>query len=178
MSSGKSSESNWRPATVEGDDVADEVDTETIILVQNFQVGEAVSGFESSRNNESVMEISPMIIDVQVNHVASEDASIDTDNTCYITINEKLVKRQNLPMQPLARPRRIQGVNQGMDELITHLSWAKLDMGGYLMQKSYMYVIQNQRQGMILGLKWMEEHPVTVDCDKEVLTFQEYVLQL
>ena len=44
-------------------------------------------------------------------------------------------------------------------------------MGGYQIQKAYIYVIPKQRQSIILGLPWMEEHAVLVNCDKKILKF-------
>lgn len=120
---------------------------------------------------EAKMETMPMMVDVQVNDIAYEEALVDTGNTCYITISGKLAMKLKLPQQELLRPRRVQGVSQGMDEMITHLAWAKIDIGGYQIKKAYMYVIPKQRQAMILGLRWMEEHAVTVDCDNKVLKF-------
>lgn len=74
---------------------------------------------------EAKMETMPMMVDVQVNDIAYEEALVDTGNTCYITISGKLATKLKLPQQELLRPRRVQGVSQGMDEMITRLAWAK-----------------------------------------------------
>ncbi|KAI0992434.1 hypothetical protein K3495_g15751, partial [Podosphaera aphanis] len=83
------------------------------------------------------METMPMMVDVQVNDIAYEEALVDTGNTCYITISGKLATKLKLPQQELLMPRRVQGVSQGMDEMITHLAWAKIDIGGYQIKKAY-----------------------------------------
>ncbi|KAI0992952.1 hypothetical protein K3495_g15232 [Podosphaera aphanis] len=88
------------------------------------------------------METMPMMVDVQVNDIAYEEALVDTGNTCYITISGKLATKLKLPQQELLRPRRVQGVSQGMDEMITHLAWAKIDIGGYQIKKAYMRGIE------------------------------------
>lgn len=120
---------------------------------------------------EAKMETAPMIVDVQVNDIAYEKALIDTGNTCYITVNKEMVQRLELPIQSLEKPRKIQGVSQGMDETISQLAWAALDIGGYQISKALMYIIWKQRQAMILGLKWMEDHGVILDCEEKVLSF-------
>ncbi|RKF84240.1 hypothetical protein GcM1_134006, partial [Golovinomyces cichoracearum] len=86
---------------------------------------------------ESMMETEPMMVDIQVNDIVFEEASVDTGNTCYITISEKTALKIRLPTRKLARSRRIKGVSQDMSEMITHISWAKIDVGGYQVQKAY-----------------------------------------
>ena len=93
-----------------------------------------------------------MMIDVQINDIAYVEALVDTENTCNITISEETARKLRLPTQKLVRPRRAQGVSQDMNEMITHISWSKIDVGGYQAQKAYMYVIPKQRKPMILGL--------------------------
>ncbi|KAI0996852.1 hypothetical protein K3495_g11332 [Podosphaera aphanis] len=66
---------------------------------------------------EAKMETMLMMVDVQVNDIAYEEALVDTGNTCYITISGKWATKLKLPQQELLRPRRAQGVSQGMDEI-------------------------------------------------------------
>ena len=114
-----------------------------------------------------------MTIFVQVNDTSYENALVDTGNSCYLTVSLEMVERLKLPVQAMKFPRWVRGVSQGMEELITHFTWAAIDIGGYRVQKAYMYIIPKQRHTMILGLKWFEEHRVTIDCDKRLLKFQE-----
>lgn len=123
--------------------------------------------------NKLSMETYPMIVDVQLNDISYEDALVDTGNSCYITVNLEMVERLKLPKRLLNSPRRVQGVSQGMNEEITHYTWAAIDVGGYRVQKAYMYIIPNQRHKMILGLKWFEEHNVLINCEERVLIFQK-----
>ncbi|KAI0997327.1 hypothetical protein K3495_g10858 [Podosphaera aphanis] len=127
---------------------------------------------------EVKMETAPMMVEVQVNDVTYEKALVDTGNTYYITISGKMAQRLALPTQKLGRPRQVQGVSHGMNEVITHISWAKIDIGGFQIKKAYMYVIPKQQQAMIMGLRWMEEHLVTVDCEKRILKFCEQGIEV
>lgn len=135
------------------------------------QVGREPSANKKTLQLESRMETKPMMVDVQVNDIAFEEALVDTGNTCLITVSEETVQKLQLPTKKLARPRRVQGVSENMSEIITHISWAKIDIGGYRVPNAYMYVIPKQRQSIILGLRWMEEHMVSIDCDKKILKF-------
>ncbi|KAI0991969.1 hypothetical protein K3495_g16217 [Podosphaera aphanis] len=127
---------------------------------------------------EAKMETAPMMVEVQVNDVNYEKALIDTGNTCYITISGKMAQKLALPTQKLGRPRQVQGVSYGMNEVITHISWAKIDIGGFQIKKAYMYVIPKQQQDIIIGLRWMEEHSVTVDCEKRIIKFCEQGIEV
>ncbi|RKF83924.1 hypothetical protein GcM3_005045, partial [Golovinomyces cichoracearum] len=97
-------------------------------MSDNSESRRVVQSSKRVAHMESTMETEPMIVDVQLNDVSYEEALVDTGNTCYITINERTVRKLQLPTQELMIPRNVQGVSQGMDEKITQITWAKLDI--------------------------------------------------
>lgn len=171
---------NWQSKNVEDfeEDFSPENSGSLDGLEENFpredtQVMHTESNSVEPLMVEPEMETLPMLLDIRVNNMSNEEALVDTGNTCHITVNEKLVHKLNLPTTALKKPRRIQGVSQGMDEIITNLTWAAIDIGGYRVRKAFMYVIPKQHHSIILGLKWMRKHSVKVDFKDNIITFGE-----
>ncbi|POS82381.1 hypothetical protein EPUL_004424 [Erysiphe pulchra] len=102
------------------------------------------------------METFPLTVDVQINDVSYEKVLVDTGNSCYITVSLEVVKRLKLPTRALNSSRQVQGVSQGCR-----------------VQKANMYIIPKQRHVVNLGLKWFEEHQVSIDCDERLLDFDK-----
>ncbi|RKF63121.1 hypothetical protein OnM2_027093, partial [Erysiphe neolycopersici] len=71
------------------------------------QVFKRASANRKESKLESKMETEPIMVDVQVNDVAFEEALVDTGNTCLITISEENVRKLQVPTKKLPRPHRV-----------------------------------------------------------------------
>uniref|UniRef100_A0A3B3RW46 DUF4939 domain-containing protein n=1 Tax=Paramormyrops kingsleyae TaxID=1676925 RepID=A0A3B3RW46_9TELE len=81
-------------------------------------------------------------------------------------INVQLVRRMNIPLQPLAQPLTIQGVTgERMADGVIHYRTVPLEMrvGALHLESLEVLVLPKTRDLLILGLPWLRQHNPHVD---------------
>ena len=91
----------------------------------------------------------------------------------YGIINSRLADRLHLPRIPCG-PIRLQAVNQVTSNAITEAVCIKLDVGGRVTPKAYLYVLPKMKEySMILGRPWLRLEHAVKDVEAGTLTFKD-----
>ena len=69
-------------------------------------------------------------------------------------------------------PRRVSGLFQNKQQMITQVAYGPIDIGGHLQRCIFTYVVPNQSENLILGQKWMEDQDVVLSPRKGCLTIK------
>src|SRR6266480_2122984 len=95
----------------------------------------------------------------------------DTGCSCYATVSPATVRHHKLPTFMIS-PRRVSGLFQNKQQMITQVAYGPIDIGGHQQRCIFAYVVPNQSENLILGQKWMEDQDVVLSPRKGCLTIK------
>jgi hypothetical protein len=119
------------------------------------------------------MEDRPFKISTVINDTTSTSALIDSGCLSYGMIDSRLADRLHLPRISCG-PIGLQAVNQVTSNAITEAVCIKLDVGGRVTPKAYLYVLPKMEEySMILGRPWLRFEHAVKDVEAGTLTFKD-----
>ena len=104
---------------------------------------------------------------------ANIKALIDTGDSGYAFINQVYAQSLNLTLIPLNTPHALHVFDgrESASGLVTHYVLLDLLTGHHVSHSTLCYVTQLQADSLVLGLLWLWDHKVTIDCEKNCLVF-------
>ena len=104
---------------------------------------------------------------------ANTKALIDTGDSGYAFINQVYAQSLNLTLIPLNTPPALHVFDgrESASGLVTHYVLLDLLISNHVSHSTLCYVTQLQADSLVLGLLWLQDHKVTIDCKKDYLMF-------
>ena len=119
------------------------------------------------------MEDRPFKISIVINNTTSTSTLINSECLLYGMIDSRLTDRLYLPRISCGLI-GLQAVNQVTSNAITEVVYIKLDVGGRVTPKAYLYVLPKIKEySIILGRPWLRLKHAVKDIEAGTLIFKD-----
>lgn len=135
---------------------------------------EKISDMEIATGQESKMNTNPFLVNALVNDLTMVQALVDNGCLCSGIIDEAFAARLSLPRKPIS-PRALQTAENSSEDkpIVRSITWASIDLDGYVTEKLWLYVVPHSTHKMILGKKWLEDQDAVIHSKEQRLELRK-----